>query len=189
MLFKAIDLKLRFLLLGSALFFLAVVGPATDAFAQSEAFELFRGRSGPYEVSIGIQPDKPTIGIVQFSVVVVDLETSQPVENASVMIVANNPEGEPTFQSPALNHPREPEFYVGNINFRSPGQWSLLVRINTPDKAEVEIITPLNIRPLVSNPGIEGTFVFALIVVALVGGSTYVWYSARRQKRALRASQ
>lgn len=183
-------MKLRILLLVNALFLLAVVGPITYAFAQSnEAFELFRGRNGPYEVSIGIQPDKPVVGIVHFSVVVVDLETSQPVENANVLIIANNPEGEPTFQSPALNHPREPEFYEGNINFRSPGQWSILVRINTPDKAEVEVITPLNIRPHITNPGIEGTFVLSLIVLALVGGSIYVWYSGRRQKRALRANQ
>lgn len=183
-------MKFRFLLVMATLLLLFGISPASAISAQGEeALELFRGQSGPYEVSIGIQPNKPSVGIVHFSVVVEDLETSLPVENANIMIIANNPQGEPTFQSPALNHPLAPEFYEGNINFRSAGQWSLLVRIETPDKGNVEVTTPLNIRAQAASPEIEGVLVLSLLVVALVGGSTYVWYSARRQKRALRASQ
>ncbi len=145
--------------------------------------QLHRGPAGPYEVVITVQPHKPRVGTVHIAVTVLDPAKRIAVEDAKVLIVAYNPKGEPTYQSPALNDPATPIHYKGNIIFRSPGQWELLVKIETDEHGEVTATTPLNIADAASNPGIEGLIVLALVTLALGGGTAYVIYSIRRQQR------
>ena len=151
--------------------------------------QLHRGPAGPYEVIITIQPHKPKVGTVHFGVTILDPVTQALVEDARVLIVAYNPEGEPTYQTPALNDPATPIHYKGNIIFRSTGQWSLLTKIETEEHGEVTATTPINIAEAATVPSVEGMFMLALVTLALVGGSAYVVYSIRRAQRMRDASQ
>ena len=145
--------------------------------------QLHRGPAGPYEVIITIQPHKPRVGTVHFGVIILDHSTETLVEDARVLIVAYNPEGEPTYQTPALNDPSTPIDYKGNIIFRSSGQWSLLTKIVTEEHGEVTATTPINIAEAASVSSTEGLLVLVIVILAIGGGTTYVIYSIKRQQR------
>ena len=145
--------------------------------------QLHRGPAGPYEVIITIQPHKPRVGTVHFGVMILDHSTETLVEDARVLIVAYNPEGEPTYQTPALNDPATPIHYKGNIIFRSSGQWSLLTKIVTEEHGEVTAATPINIAEAASVSSTEGLLVLVIVILAIGGGTTYVIYSIKRQQR------
>ena len=150
--------------------------------------QLYRGPAGPYEVIITIQPHKPKVGTVHFGVTILDPEAQELVEDARVLIVAYNPEGEPTYQTPALNDPATPIHYKGNIIFRSSGQWSLLTKIETSEHGEVTASTPINIAEASTVPSVEGLFMLVLVTLALGGGTAYVIFSIRRAQRSRDAS-
>lgn len=172
----------RMLLLALASVFIMGQTPRESIF--DAPLQLYKGPADPYEVIVAVQPQKPKVGTVHFTVTILDPATQSLVENAKVLIVAYNPDGEPTYQSPALNDPATPIHYKGNIIFRSAGQWSLRVKIETEAHGETQAVTPINIAEAASAPGLEGVFVLALVVLALGGGTAWVAYSIRRQQRA-----
>ena len=145
--------------------------------------QLHRAPAGPYEVVITVQPHKPRVGTVHIAVTVLDHAKRTAVENAKVLIVAYNPEGEPTYQSPAINDPATPIHYKGNIIFRSPGQWELLVKIETAEHGEITTSTPINIAEAASVARTEGLIVLAIVTLAIGGGTAYIIYSIRRHQR------
>ena len=151
--------------------------------------QLHRGPAGPFEIIITIQPHRPKVGTVHFGVTILDTAAQSLVEDARVLIVAYNPEGEPTYQTPALNDPATPIHYKGNIIFRSAGQWSLRTKIETAEHGEVIATTPINIAEAASVPSFEGRLMLALVTLALAGGTAYVIYSIRRSQRSRDASQ
>ena len=151
--------------------------------------QLYKGPAEPYEVIVTVQPQRPKVGTVHFAVTVLDPGTQTLVEDARVLIVAYNPDGEPTYQSPALNDPATPIHYLGNIIFRDAGQWSLVVKIETAEHGETQAVTPIHIAPAASAPGFEGVFVLAVVAAALFGGTAYVAWSIRRSQRARDAAR
>ena len=162
---------------------LLVVAPAGRALANGDAVEIFRGQEGPYEVIVGIQPVEPVVGTVHFSVTPLDASTSLPVTDAEITIVANDERGEPTYQARALNTPTSPQYYDANFTFEAPGTWTLLVQVKSEGLGEATATVPLTVREQSITPSPAGAFVLLIIVVALVGGSLYLWHSARRQRR------
>ena len=146
--------------------------------------QLHRGTTGPFEVIITVQPHRPKVGTVHFGVTILDTAKQALVEDARVLIVAYNPEGEPTYQTPALNDPATPIHYKGNIIFRSPGQWSLITKINTEEYGEITASTPINIAETEQTASTEGLIMLIVVTLALCGGSAYVIYTIRRSQRA-----
>ena len=157
---------------------------APKAYADRESFQLFRGPGGPYEIILGVLPHKPKVGIMHFSVSVLDPDTGQTVDDALVMVVAYDSEDEPIYQSPALQNPQEPQFYEANITFYTPGRWSLLVKVESDSKGYGEVMVPMFISPTSLDPGIEGLIVLLLIVFGISGGVLYLWWSSRRKRAA-----
>ena len=177
---KAIVLGLTLLIM------LLALPPSTRASANGDAVEIFRAREGPYEVVVGIQPEKPVVGTVHFSVTPLDASTSLPVTDAEIVIVANDKRGKPTYQARALNTPSSPQYYDANITFESAGAWTLLVSVRSQEVGEATFTVPLTVEGQSITPGLAGTFVFLALLAVLTGGALYVWHSARRRHRAAR---
>ncbi len=174
------------LLIAAALVLMAqtpVQTPAGEESIFDKPLQVFRGPAGEYEIIVTVQPQRPRVGTVHFGVTVLHPASQTILENAKVLIVAYNPEGEPTYQTPALNHPAEPIHYKGNIIFRSAGQWSLRVKVDTPEYGSAEATTPLHIFEPATTPGVEGVIVLALVTTALLGGTAYVVFMIRRAQR------
>ena len=103
----------------------------SQAAANGDAIEIFRGREGQYEVIVGIQPEDPVVGTVHFTITPLDSSSSLPVTDAEIVIVANDQSGNPTYQARAINTPDSPQYYDANITFETPGTWTLLVSLQS----------------------------------------------------------
>lgn len=154
----------------------------TNALAHGNTKEIFRAKEGSYEVIVRTLPKEPVVGTVHFSITPMDASVNQIVSDAQILIVSNNNEGKPTYQARALNTPDSPRYYDANITFKSSGQWTLIIKIQNNRLGEVTFTVPLNVSDQAIGPGNSGTVVFLVLLVILVGGSLYVWRSARRHK-------
>ena len=158
------------------------------AHGEGESLELFSGREGSYQVVVEVQPVKPVVGWVHFSVIPLEADSLLPVHDALITIVALNERDEPTFQAPALITPGSaadsPPYYDANITFDEAGAWSLRVSLESERLGAATVNVPLEIGVQPVLPGGEGTIVFLLVIAAIVGGTAYVWLSARRVRKA-----
>ena len=160
----------------------------SDASGHGDSKLIYQGPAGPYRLSLEIQPAPPRVGTVHFSVSGLDSVLRSPESDPRIMIVAINPSGEPVYQTPAIRDPTNPVLYEGNIIFRDVGAWSMSVTVVTEQSGEGSVIVPMQVNAPSIEPGPEGTIVFALISLALFGGTAYLWYSARKARAARRVS-
>ncbi len=158
----------------------------SDVSGHGDSKLIFQGPVGPYRLSLRILPDPPRVGTVHFTVSGLDSNLRSLESDPRIMIVAINPSGEPVYQTPAIRDPANPELYEGNIIFRDVGAWSISVTVDTEEKGEGSVIVPMQISSPSIEPGPEGTIVFALITLALFGGTAYLWYSSRKARAASR---
>ena len=152
--------------------------------ADEGATEIFRGRKEAYEIVVGITPEIPVVGTVHLAVTPLDAQTSLPVSGAKIVIVANDPAGLPKFQVRALNSPAIPQYYDAKLTIESPGLWTLYVAIES-SLGEVTFAVPVNVEGKALTSGIVGTILWLGVTFTLLGGSLYVWRSARRQRARL----
>ena len=101
--------------------------------ANGNTVEILRTVEGSYEVVVGVLPERPTVGVVHFSIAPLGRRARLPVTDAQVLIVANDEQGVPTYQAPALNTPSAPQYYDANITFesRAPGTWSSMFGVQS----------------------------------------------------------
>ena len=151
--------------------------------ADGQAVEIFRDRAGPYDVVVGVRPETPRVGPVHFSITLTDAATSLQVSDAEVTIIANDELGQPTFQARALNTPKSPQLYEANISFESAGAWTVQVQVLNARLGPAAFSFPLAVEPLSIGPESGGALVLLGVIVVLIGGASYVWYGARRQRR------
>ena len=159
------------------------LGSSATASAHGDAVEIFRDRAGPYDVVVGVLPETPRVGPVHFSITLTDTATSLQVNDAEVTIIANDERGRPTFQARALNTPQSPQLYEANISFESAGVWTVEVQVLTARLGLTTFSFPIDVGPLAIGPVTGGAVVLLGVIVVLIGGASYVWYSARRQRR------
>jgi hypothetical protein len=145
--------------------------------------EIFQGQSGSFEVTIAVFPREPVVGNVFFSVEVLDTTTMNTVTDARVLIVAYDEDGLPAFQTLVLNTPLAPDSYEGNMPFELPSRYSLRVDIDSSTHGSTSFRVPMTVLSgtPIENP--MGTWIFVLVVGAIVGGTVYVGFSAQRAQR------
>jgi hypothetical protein len=170
------------LLAAASTFALPVWG---QALANGDSVEIFRGREGLYEIVVGAQPEVPVVGTTHFTITLNDLENSAPVIHAMINIVANDPEGKPTYRVRALNSALALKYYGANITFESPGDWTLMVHIESDRLGRATVAVPLRVGLQAVGPSLAGTIIWAIVLGTLVGGSLYLWYRQRRFVRGI----
>ena len=171
------------MLLVAALGAVALMAGFEHTSANGDSVEIYRGRGGAYEITVGVLPEDTAVGAVHFSVTISDAQTSRPVTDAEVTLVALNDSGREVYQARAVNTPIQPVYYDANITFESAGAWTIRVDVETPELGQGSVDVPLEVREPLLTPGTAGTFLFLGVIVVLVGGGIYVW---RASKRALR---
>ena len=154
---------------------LLVVSPHHYALANDHTEEIFRAeKDGSFEIVVGIQPEKPIIGTVHFSVTLSDMNTKLPISDAKITLMAEKNEDHIKYQAKALNFPASPNYYATNITFKSAGLWTLIVSVQMKDVEESTFIIPLDIGNQSITPGIAGNFVFLAVLALLFLGSMYI---------------
>ena len=168
----------------AAVAILAAVAAAGTVWAGGDVAEIFRGRAGAYEITLGVLPEEPALGRVHFSVTVSDAESSEPVTDAEVVLVAVDEEGREEYQSRALNTPDDPLCYDSNMIFESAGAWTIRVEVEGASSGKVSVDVPLEVSDPALTPGPAGTVLFVVVLAVLTGGGLYVWRSSRRALRS-----
>lgn len=169
------------------LFAVMALASSASVSADGDVVEVFRDRAGPYEVVVGVLPETPRVGPVHFSITLTDAATSLLVDDAEITIVASDELGQPAYQTRALNTPRSPQSYEANISFGEAGAWTVEVRVLTARLGPATFSFPLEVDVLSIAPVTGGALVLLGVIIVLIVGTLYVWYSARRQRRRGRA--
>ena len=156
---------------------------AVSAHVGGDSFEIFRGQSDAFEVTIDVSPRTPVVGPVHFTVKVSDSATANIVTDARILIVVFDEEDAPTIQTLVLNTPLTPDFYEGNLTFELPARYTLRVDLDSPTFGSTSFRAPFTVRSgtPIENP--LGTWIFLLVTVAIIGGTVYVGFSAKKAQR------
>ena len=170
------------LAVGALLLYGLMSPPAVHA--NGDAVEVFRGRGGPYEVVVAVLPPRPDVGVVHFSLTILEAASSQSVRDAEVVLVARSPEDDRAIQVRALNNRATPDRYEANMSFATPGTWLVAVEVSSDRLGAATVEVPLEVGGESISPDRGASIVFAALLVVLVGGGMYVWYSARRSRRS-----
>ena len=168
----------------AAVALLAPISVSGQAWAAGDVVEVFAGRAGPYEVTLGVLPEEPALGRVHFSVTVTDAESSQPVTDAEVVLVAVDEHGREEYQSRALNTPDDPLCYDANMIFEAAGSWTIVVKVDSEGAGKASADVLLEIADPALTPGLAGTVLFFSVLAVLTGGCLYLWRSSRRALRS-----
>lgn len=163
----------------------SVAGPPPGpAYADDGAVEVYRGQEGSYELVVRVLPEAPTVGTIHFSLSPLNASTKSPVDDVEIVLVADNPEGKPTYQARVLNSPADPQNYKAGIKFEEAGDWMLRIDLSSDKLGDARFNVPLEVAELRIEPGTEGGVVFLVVFVVLVGGAAYLWYTVRRRRKA-----
>ena len=161
---------------------LMAAAPWTAVSANGNSVEIFRGRQGPYELTVGAQPAEPVVGPIHFTITPRNAETLQPVTDARVEVVINDPQGRPTFRAPALSLPAEPQDYDANLTIDSSGLWTLIVIVQSDELGEATFSVPLEVGEAAIGSSLTGTILWVGMILVLATGGLYVWRSGQRRR-------
>ena len=152
--------------------------------AEKLTLGIYRLDQDPYSVTVQMIPSVPAAGTVHFVVTPELISDGSAVTNAIVLVVVDDEEGVPTYQSLALNSPDQPTQYKANILVKRAGEWTVRVNLRI-DGRELEISVPLAVIERASTDGtLAGTVAFLVVLAALAGGGAYIALSIRRRRRA-----
>ena len=156
---------------------------AVSAHVGGDSFEIFRGQSDAFEVTIDVSPRTPVVGPIHFTEKVSDAATAKIVTDARILIVVFDEEDAPTIQTLVLNTPLTPDFYEGNLTFELPARYTLRADLDSPTLGSTNFRAPFTVTSgtPIENP--LGTWIFLLVTVAIIGGTVYVGFSAKKAQR------
>ena len=158
--------------------------PATAA-AQDSTKEEVR-YAGAHDIRVVPVNYNLGVGSAQFAVFVTDPATGEPVPDAKVVMLAESAEeGNPGWAI-ATNSPATPERYIVHLKLDSTGEWHIKVDVSSSLGADLADVTTLEVPSL--NRLTQGSWVYAGVLAAILGGVAYVWWSARRNYRRKRAA-
>ncbi len=166
--------------------------PASAQETLDQGRQFGRVEDGPYAVALYGLPEQPTISKFGFTVTVASVKESALVDDATVEVVAIDPDGEPEWLSPALSFPPNPTSYVGNAPrppnraFTTSGDWLLEVRVDGAEGRSV-VRFPITVTGSArrGTGGASAAFAIAIGVV-LVGILLLAWRIRRAQRQRAR---
>ena len=135
--------------------------------------------AGPYLLRVGILPADPIAGPLHVSILLLDAETREAVEDATVRLAVSGA-GTPG-ETDAANSPQNPELYEGNLWLDALGEWEVRLDIDSPAGQAAHAF---DIQAK-DEGGFNLMFVIVAVAVALVLG-TLVWSQLQRRRRIVR---
>jgi hypothetical protein len=166
------------LLASTAAFLLLAQG---HSLANGESVEIFRGREGAYELIVGVQPETPVVGAIHFTITPLDIETSLPVVDAEISVVAHDPDGKAAYRVRAVNTPLAARYYDANITIESPGTWTLAVEVSSDRLGRATFAVPVKVGAGPVARILAGTVVWLAVVTVLATGATVLWLRTRKR--------
>ena len=86
--------------------------------------------AGPYLLRVGVLPGDPTAGPLHVSILILDSQSQEAVEDATVHVAVAGA-GTPG-ETEAVNSPQSPQLYEGNLWLDALGDWTVTLDIDSP---------------------------------------------------------
>ncbi len=140
---------------------------------------------GEVQVVVRMQPERPVAGVGHFDITITQQATGLPVADAEVRLFARLRPGGERQVVRALSEPETPGIYVANIEFDRAGTWDMEVEAATGGET-LKAPFALDVASRTRTPGNSAvaTAMWALVTIALFGGSFVLVYFSRRAKRS-----
>ena len=167
------------LALAATALLLGVLG-ADWAAAQEQPWVALEESKGNYRATIYVLPSEPRVGQVNFRIRLVRAEDGGRIPDARVQMVAHDAEGAPTYQTRALNRLTAPSDYIGNFNFKKPGEWSVRVEARTEALGVETFDARIPILPAAVEGSTAAGWVTLGVFLLLFLMALFVWLSSRR---------
>ena len=135
--------------------------------------------AGPYQLRVGILPAEPIAGPLHVSILILDAETQEAVEDATVRVSLTGA-GAPG-ETEAVNFPQSPELYEGNLWLDALGDWQVTLDIDSPAGPAT---LAFDVRAREAG-GFNLMFVIVAVAAVLVIGSLF-WSQLQRRRRVTR---
>ena len=135
--------------------------------------------AGPYLLRVGVLPADPIAGPLHVSILILDAQTQEAVEDAtvSVSVVGAGTSDE----TGAVNSPQSPELYEGNLWLDALGDWTVTLDI---DSTAGQATHAFSVRAS-SESGFNLMFVIVAVAAVLVVASLF-WSQMQRRRRITR---
>ena len=171
--------SMAFLLLLSSLTLVAGLSAGNASANGSVRLVVIDEVAGPYLLRVGVLPADPIAGPLHLSILILDAETQEAVEDATVRVSVSGA-GTPA-ETDAANSPQSPELYEGNLWLDALGDWEVTLNIDSPAGPATHAF---NVRAS-SESGFNLMFVIVAAAAVLVVGSL-VWSQLQRRRRISR---
>ena len=171
--------SMAFLLLLSSLTLVAGLSAGNASANGSVRLVVIDEVAGPYLLRVGVLPADPIAGPLHLSILILDAETQEAVEDATVRVSVSGA-GTPA-ETDAANSPQSPELYEGNLWLDALGDWEVTLNIDSPAGPATHTF---NVRAS-SESGFNLMFVIVAVAAVLVVGSL-VWSQLQRRRRISR---
>ena len=135
--------------------------------------------AGPYLLRVGILPADPIAGPLHVSIRVVNDDTEEAVEDATISVSLAGP-GTPG-QTEAVSSPQDPSLYEGNLWLDDLGDWQVTLEIDSPAGSATHAF---NVQAR-EESGFNLMFVIVAVAAALVIASLF-WSQMQRRRRITR---
>ena len=135
--------------------------------------------AGPYLLRVGILPADPIAGHLHFSILILDAQSQEAIEDATVRVSAEGA-GTPG-ETEAVNSPQNPELYEGNLWLDALGDWEVTLDIDSPSGAARHAF---NVRAS-EEGGFNLMFIIVAVAAVLVVASLF-WSQLQLRRRVTR---
>ena len=113
----------------------------TPASANGRAAQVSSQEKGPYRIDVSILPGQAVVADTHVSVMVLSLESQEPLTDATVILFATGPDGSAELGPiPALNDVN-PQFLETNLTCDLAGNWKIKVHVDSDLGAESIVFT------------------------------------------------
>ena len=132
--------------------------------------------AGPYLLRVGVLPADPIAGPLHLSILILDAQTKDAVEDATVHLSVAGPGT--AGETDALNSPQSLELYEGNLWLDALGDWQVTLDIDSPAGAATHAF---NVRARAES-GFNLMYVIVAAAAVLVIGSLFFSQLQRRRR-------
>ena len=154
------------------------------AYANEHANESFNETVGPYVINVTMEQSTPFSSEIRFLITVLNATTQEPVLDARVRILTINQADGTEGWALALNFPRNPELYEGDLKLDESGTWNVDIEVSGPLEKVLFRVPSIEVKGTIGDGMGAAELVLAGVsLIALAGGVMFIWLTIRRHRQ------
>ena len=167
---------------GILIFCFLLTGQTSYLQADSPPCKNLSKTSGSHKIILEIYPAVHQVGICNFKINILDVESQTYITNAKVEIFAYNNAEEKAYKSFALRNPVIPQDYSAKLNLNIPGDWEIKINSELENNHLNTVTFNINVQANPLQSQLEGTILWGFVFSLLIITPIIIWYKNKRAK-------